>query len=446
MKAAFAKAMECPPCNEVGSLSAVFYRNKDLRHEDSKSAFERDPRCVSPRRGGSGRIDGRISIAQKPSCVVQKSKRLSDQDQRDPPRSFPFEPNEFPDVAPVARGAHPLVLRAGVRLRGRAETPSAKVGTSLLMPATRSRAAARRHKMPVGSRSRPPRPLHRLTDCLKLRGSSPIRGTASDAASHASRGRPPPPIRRSCICTQTNGSSTGSTNPISSREVEDPWATRSLSERVRGASRALPVAWHVDGRDASGHYGREGSADPDGHRFTIPANDSSTAIGSLGLSLYRSLRFPLTVNARKGECCFRGLSAWNASSRCRSASMCAISSVASIPRYRVGYRRNLVRSALKERDRTDQVAILEMVVRAQTWMSPWRKSRRSPCSCFQTSSRTSWASKKYLSLKRRIASWIGSSPGEVSVIERRREGGRINLSARGRASSGSRRRCISRVP
>src|SRR3989442_15239382 len=44
-------------------------------------------------------------------------------------------------------------------------------------------------------------------------------------------------------------------------------------------------------------------------------------------------------------------------------------------------------------------------------MRPWRKRGGSPCSCFQTSSRTSWASKKYSSLKRRMPSWIGSSPG-----------------------------------
>src|SRR2546428_6761725 len=47
-------------------------------------------------------------------------------------------------------------------------------------------------------------------------------------------------------------------------------------------------------------------------------------------------------------------------------------------------------------------------------MRPWRKRRGSPCSCFQTSSRTSWASKKYSSLKRRMPSWIGSSPWGVS--------------------------------
>src|SRR5438445_3710351 len=47
-------------------------------------------------------------------------------------------------------------------------------------------------------------------------------------------------------------------------------------------------------------------------------------------------------------------------------------------------------------------------------MRAWRKRRGSPCSCFQTSSRTSWASKKYSALKRRMPSWIGSSPWGVS--------------------------------
>src|SRR3989442_3978498 len=47
-------------------------------------------------------------------------------------------------------------------------------------------------------------------------------------------------------------------------------------------------------------------------------------------------------------------------------------------------------------------------------MRPCRKRRGSPCSCFQTSSRTSWASKKYSSLKRRMPSWIGSRPWGAS--------------------------------
>src|SRR6267143_6662023 len=96
---------------------------------------------------------------------------------------------------------------------------------------------------------------------------------------------------------------------------------------------------------------------------SIPANDSSTAIGSLGLSLYRSLRFPLTVNARKGECCFRGLSALECfESLSVRIDVCdQLRGIDSqVPG---GVPPHLVRSALKERDRTDQVAILEMVVR-----------------------------------------------------------------------------------